>query len=205
MSRGRDYNDIRESLENRPRIVTGRRATDTEYDIRAPRAHPKPTSPTSHYGPNFQNSAQGRSSSYAYGDRKEPNIPDPYVKRPEEWPAKMVKEYYGYKEHEDAYRKAKRDFSDSKTNYPKTVRNESDVQKVRQGLVQIRDAKKAVGREAMARGGFDQKYPCAYEDLKAKGTHQGVFNRNMNSVRNLKIEENQFERRLHGAQHGYRR
>lgn len=80
-------------------VISGRRGSDANYDIRTPSSSHVNVRPSpSYYGRNFQNSAQGRSSSFAYGDIKEPKLPDPWVKAPQPYPERVQKEYLAYKD-----------------------------------------------------------------------------------------------------------
>lgn len=100
MSQGRTYWDIRgHEASTRQKIISDKSPSDTEYDIRSPSTRLD----SSYYGRKFKNSEKGRSSSFALGDRKEPKMPDPYVKRPQPYPPNVVKDYEVYKQYEDDF------------------------------------------------------------------------------------------------------
>lgn len=79
------------------RVVSQRRGSDTEYDVRTPRQHhpdarPKP----SYYGRDFQSVEQGISSSYT-GPRHPFENPSVWEKRPDPYTSTVKKDYEYYK------------------------------------------------------------------------------------------------------------
>ncbi|PYI05511.1 hypothetical protein BO78DRAFT_145049 [Aspergillus sclerotiicarbonarius CBS 121057] len=156
------------------RVISDRRGSDADYDIRSPQSsHVGVQPPPSYYGPNFVNSGQGRSSSFTYGDIKEPKIPDPYVKRPQPYPPSVEAEYYAYKTNETQYTAAKKALALAK---PISVgKNEPNaLPRLQAGEQLATDQLVASNSIAASRSGFDHKYPTAYEDVEAKTTHQKV-------------------------------
>ncbi|PWY65692.1 hypothetical protein BO70DRAFT_302134 [Aspergillus heteromorphus CBS 117.55] len=193
MSRGRTLRDW-DADESHKRVAVSRRGSDTDYDIRVPRsshvdAQPEP----SYYGPNFVNSEQGRSSSLAYGDIREPKMPDPWKKAPQPYPEGMNDQYLTYKDYGDQYSKANRAFK--LANPLATPDNHPNiVEKVERGLALAAEARTAANLEAAARSGFDHKFPYAYDSLAKKASHKKPVKEKLEAAK--KIRKN--EGKLHG-------
>ncbi|OOF95318.1 hypothetical protein ASPCADRAFT_207795 [Aspergillus carbonarius ITEM 5010] len=154
------------------KVISGRRGSDADYDIRSPQSSHVGVRPDpSYYGPNFLNSEQGRSSSFTYGDLKEPTMPDPYVKRPQPYPPEIERQYESYKAHELEVKAAN---AALRTANPTSVgRNTPNpLPRLIKGDKLATDAILASNSFAAARSGFDHKFPTAYDSLKKKNSHQ---------------------------------
>lgn len=104
MSRGRSHDWSK-------RAITDRRGSDENYDVRHPRnSHVDVRPQPSYYGPNFLDSEKGLSSSLAYGDIREPKMPDPYVKRPQPYPPRVQRDYDRYKELADDFPRVRNEY-----------------------------------------------------------------------------------------------
>jgi hypothetical protein len=112
---------------NRERVILDRRGSDGEYDVSYNKSHRIERPGPSYYGPNFSNVENKRSASLAYGDIRQPRMPDPYVKRPQPYTEEVEKDYHEYKKYGDLYAEAK-----AKT------KNNKDLLRTRMGDPQYR-------------------------------------------------------------------
>ncbi|KAM0089024.1 hypothetical protein ACP6JD_007653 [Aspergillus fumigatus] len=152
----------------------------------------------SYYGPNFSNVENKRSASLAYGDIRQPRMPDPYVKRPNPYPEEVEKDYDEYKKYHDLNSEARQK---SKNNHL-LLRTSENNPRYRQIMETVRDTAHdsmiAANNASAARAGFDHKYPYAYENPGAKQTHQKTAMELLNGARRARIHEQKASRALPG-------
>ncbi|PYH39713.1 uncharacterized protein BO87DRAFT_454533 [Aspergillus neoniger CBS 115656] len=167
-------------------VISGRRGSDANYDIRTPASSHVNVRPSpSYYGRNFQNSAQGRSSSFAYGDIKEPKLPDPWVKVPQPYPERVEKEYLAYKDAGKHMTAVRREYN--ATGAMGVSGNQGPAMQIlRQGERLATDMIAAANTVAASHSGFDHKYPTAYENLEKKGSHYDEAVKNLKTARNYR-------------------
>ncbi|RAH60182.1 hypothetical protein BO85DRAFT_485342 [Aspergillus piperis CBS 112811] len=102
-----------------------KRGASTECDRRLPEdSHVSGQPRQSYYGHNFQQSEQGLSSSFAFGDIKKQNLPDPWVKAPNPYPERTQSDYHAYKAAGRHLAAVKRDYVDTN---PLSPQNASEL------------------------------------------------------------------------------
>ncbi|KAF7114962.1 hypothetical protein CNMCM5793_000732 [Aspergillus hiratsukae] len=120
----------------------------------------------SYYGPNFQKPPGKRSSSLAGGDIRHPQMPDPFVKRPNPYPPPVEREYNEYKARGHEYSTAQRT---AKVANAVANTGRADPQfreKVERAAQAAAGARVAANTTAAYRSGFGHKYPYANETPK---------------------------------------
>ncbi|RDH33301.1 hypothetical protein BDQ94DRAFT_170464 [Aspergillus welwitschiae] len=182
-------------------VISGRRGSDANYDIRTPASSHVNIRPSpSYYGHNFQNSAQGRSSSFAYGDIKEPKLPDPWVKAPQPYPEHVEKEYTAYKDAGKHLAAVRREFI--KLAPLATSGNQGPAMQIlREGERLATDMIAASNTVAASRSGFDHKYPTAYDSLKKKGSHHGEAVKQLKTARNYRSQRDVIRNKMNPPPH----
>ncbi|KAL2864453.1 uncharacterized protein BJX67DRAFT_220313 [Aspergillus lucknowensis] len=182
-------------------IMTSRRGTDSDYDPRNPRgSHLKARPEPSYYGPNFQNSEKGRSSTFH--DIMAPKMPVPYKKRPEEYPPKVAREYNRYKLYSDAHAQALHEYRVLDPLKAGRKNSENPRQTWKEGVAVATVSIAASNNHAAARTGFDHKYPWAYHSAESKVTHVESVNNALKSSRGIRQQRNRLERKLAGGRRG---
>ncbi|KAJ5174468.1 uncharacterized protein N7482_000345 [Penicillium canariense] len=203
-----------------------KRASETEYDIREPRAahadHPRP--PPSYHGPHFEKGPaqeaiwnsrrenhtvtpediRGRSHSF-HDPIRHHEYSSPYEKRPVPWTARMDEEYAHYrqqcKSNADNKRisNAAKDVKVGKNIVPEASHGSQirdGIEKARAGIIQA-------NRGGQERAGFMNKYPRAYGSSQAIEDHEKQVGQQRKSAANyrntegfLKTKYQQWESRM---------
>ncbi|PKX90581.1 uncharacterized protein P174DRAFT_375553, partial [Aspergillus novofumigatus IBT 16806] len=151
----------------------------------------------SYFGPNFQNSAKGRSSSLAGGDIRHPPMPDPFVKRPNPYPQRVKEEHDAYKVRDDEYAAAKK--AASKANGAAGLKPSDPLfrERVERSIEANASARVAANTAAAYRSGFGHKYPYAYESPEKVAVHQYHAKEYKKAGATSRRKEQEMRKKLH--------
>ncbi|KAI2871859.1 hypothetical protein CBS63078_4801 [Aspergillus niger] len=156
-------------------------------------SHVSGQSRQSYYGHNFRNSEQDLSSSFTYGDTKEQNLPDPWVKAPNPYSERTRKDYDAYKSAGEHLAAVKRDYV--RVN-PLLPRNGSSIQHLREGEQLASEIVTSANNVVAARSGFDHKYPTAYDDLASKKRHETAAKEGFSTARRFRSNRDKIRRKI---------
>ncbi|GKZ74983.1 hypothetical protein AnigIFM56816_003559 [Aspergillus niger] len=164
--------------------MSRKRGTSTDCDMRLPEETNTSDQPRqSYYGHNFQQSEQGRSSSFTFGDIKKQQLPDPWVKAPDPYPERTQKDYDAYKAAGKHLAAVRREYADTN---PLSPKNASNMQCLKEGERLAGNVIVAANNIVAARSGFDHKYPTAYESLDFKHSHENAARESFNTARKFR-------------------
>ncbi|GKZ37050.1 hypothetical protein AbraIFM66950_008439 [Aspergillus brasiliensis] len=130
-------------------------------------------------GHNFQKRKLKRVRSFAYGDTKKPELPQPWVKSPQPYPREVKKDYIEYKDYCEVQAKKKKA-------YNKAISNMRTIEDMMRGMQAAKDLMMAANRAGAARTGFLHKYPTAYEDHEATKSHEKAARESINSAKKVR-------------------
>ena len=184
--------------------MSRKRGTSTDCDMRLPEETNTSDQPRqSYYGHNFQQSEQGRSSSFTFGDIKKQQLPDPWVKAPDPYPERTQKDYDAYKAAGKHLAAVRREYADTNPLSPKNASNMQCLKewerlagnvivaankwvRTRLKLRSLAFSNRSLSSIVAARSGFDHKYPTAYESLDFKHSHENAARESFNTARKFR-------------------
>ncbi|OJJ74422.1 hypothetical protein ASPBRDRAFT_27451 [Aspergillus brasiliensis CBS 101740] len=170
-------------------VTSIRRSLDDEnYHHRFPgcdnlNVHPKMV----FRGHNFQIRKLKPLRSFAYGDTKEPELPQPWVKSPRLYPPEVEEDYIEYKSFCGDHVKVKEAYDNAIFD----MRTGEDMMRGEQAAT---DLIMAANRAGAARAGFLHKYPTAYEDHEATKDHEKAATNLINSAKKARKKRNKLRR-----------
>ncbi|RAL12912.1 uncharacterized protein BO97DRAFT_450930 [Aspergillus homomorphus CBS 101889] len=126
------------------------------------------------------------STTFAYGDRREPILPKPYIKNPNQYPPTVNAEYH---EHKDEVLKIKGKkeavIPTKEASYIK-CRNE---EKLEAGIELNQALRHQANLAGAMRAGFAHKYPTAYENEEAIKGHEMAVTHTKNTAKAARKNE----------------
>ncbi|PLB43729.1 hypothetical protein P170DRAFT_480687 [Aspergillus steynii IBT 23096] len=141
-------------------------------------------------GRNFEAGQRGLSASFAYGDVQTPQASSEYVSRPEVWPADVASAYHLYKH---VYGLLFEESCEDLEELPsKSQPGQWDDWTLRRGVFLAGRRIYWAKEESVARSGFEQKFPWAYESIGSRESHEKQANQKKRSAKNLR----DFQRRM---------